>query len=270
MPCVPNILTVAGSDSGGGAGIQADLKTIAALGGYGMCVITALTAQNGRGVEAIHTPPADFVLAQLRAVRGGFTIHAAKTGMLCNAAIIEALAAALQGKEFPLVVDPVCVSQTGHPLLEDQAVAVLIEKILPLADLATPNRPEAELLASMPIDSEADVATAIARILELGPRAVLLKGGHFHTTTQVVDWLGLPGRAPLSLPQPHVPTQNTHGTGCTLSAAIACGLGVGLELEAAVRQAQSYLNRCLSHSYTPGLGFGPPNHMADFYPAPAS
>jgi hydroxymethylpyrimidine/phosphomethylpyrimidine kinase len=281
VPAVPNVLTIAGSDSGGGAGVQADLKTIAALGGYGMSVITALTAQNGLGVEAIHAPPAEFAVAQLKAVRAGFPIHAAKTGMLCNAAIIAALAAALADKSFPLVVDPVSVSQSGHRLLEKQALAALVSKILPLADLLTPNKPEAEIFARMVIENEDDIAVAIARLLDMGPAAVLLKGGHFceagmrstrgasisHSIVPcVIDWLGLPGKPPLPLPQPRVRTANTHGTGCTLSAAIALGLGCGLGLEPAIRQAQEYLNRCLQQSYAPGQGFGPPNHMAAFCP----
>jgi hydroxymethylpyrimidine/phosphomethylpyrimidine kinase len=263
---------MAGSDSGCGAGIQADLKTIAALGGYGLCVITALTAQNGLGVSGVHAPPADFVLAQLKAVREGFPIHAAKTGMLFNAEIVRALATALADKDFPLVLDPVCVSQSGCRLLEESALSALISELLPLADLATPNRPEAEVLAGMPIHNERDVEEAIARLLALGPKAVLLKGGHFvddlsevnapRAVPTVVDWLGLPGCKPIPLPQPRVRTENTHGTGCTLSSAIAFGLACGLGLEPAVRQAQSYLNRCLRHSYAPGQGFGPPNHLA--------
>lgn len=272
MAVVPNVLTIAGSDSGGGAGIQADLKTIAALGGYGLSVITALTAQNGLGVSGVFATPADFVLAQLKAVRDGFPIHAAKTGMLFSAELVHALAEALADKDFPLVLDPVCVSQSGHQLLEESALSALISEFLPLADLTTPNRPEAEVLTGMRIQSESDIEEAIARLLALGSKAVLLKGGHFDEDLSesaapravpiVVDWLGLPGRKPLPLPQPRVRTENTHGTGCTLSSAIAFGLACGLGLEPAVRQAQTYLNRCLQHSYAPGQGFGPPNHMA--------
>ena len=160
MPTPPCILTIAGSDSGGGAGIQADLKTITVIGGFGMSVITALTAQNGVGVAGIHAPEPGFVGLQLKTVREGFPIAAAKTGMLFSAEIIEAVEAGLQGREFPLVVDPVCVSQSGQRLLREDAVNALRWHILPKADLLTPNRPEAELLADMKIDSEKDIDVA--------------------------------------------------------------------------------------------------------------
>ena len=179
MPTPPCILTIAGSDSGGGAGIQADLKTITVIGGFGMSVITALTAQNGVGVAGIHAPEPGFVGLQLKTVREGFPIAAAKTGMLFSAEIIEAVEAGLQGREFPLVVDPVCVSQSGQRLLREDAVNALRWHILPKADLLTPNRPEAELLADMKIDSEKDIDVAARKLLDMGPKAVLIKGGAF-------------------------------------------------------------------------------------------
>lgn len=258
----PCILTIAGSDSGGGAGIQADIKTMTVLGGFGMSVITALTAQNGLGVTGIHAPDAAFVALQLSTVLGGFPVAAAKTGMLFSASIIEAVADGLADKSFPLVVDPVSISQSGHRLLQEDAVAALVSRVLPLADLLTPNRPEAEMLAGMSIANEDDVRTAITRILAMGPRAVLLKGGHFEGDGPLVDWLGLPGEAPVALPQKRVDTPNNHGTGCTLSAAIATFLGLGLPLREAVVRGQRYLNLCLAESYTPGEGAGPPNHAA--------
>ncbi|GAB7079757.1 bifunctional hydroxymethylpyrimidine kinase/phosphomethylpyrimidine kinase [Megalodesulfovibrio paquesii] len=266
----PCLLTIAGSDSGGGAGIQADLKTFSALGGFGTTVITALTAQNGLGVTGIHAPPPAFAVAQLDAVLAGFPIAAAKTGMLFSAAIIEALAERLDAqfaaRPFPLVVDPVCMSQSGHALLQDDAVEALIARMLPLAALVTPNRPEAERLTGMAINTSDDVAAAIARLLELGAGAVLLKGGHFDESAdvdgQLLDWLGLPGQAPLALPMPRVQTTHTHGTGCTLSAAIAAGLGQGMPLQDAVTRAQCYLHQCLEAAFAPGLGCGPPDHMA--------
>ncbi len=264
----PNILTIAGSDSGGGAGIQADLKTIAVLGGYGLSVITALTAQNGLGVRGVHAPPADFVLAQLEAIREGFVVRAAKTGMLFSREIITALAGALKGKDFPLVVDPVCVSQSGHALLEDDAIEALVTTFLPLADLLTPNLPEAERLCGRSIRGPEDIPGALAALLDLGPKAVLLKGGHFpvaQPSAHITDWLALPGCEPVPLAHPRIETRNTHGTGCTLSAAIACGLGAGLPLTEAVQRAQRYLSFCLSKGYAPGLGFGPPDHFAPCY-----
>jgi hydroxymethylpyrimidine/phosphomethylpyrimidine kinase len=266
----PCILTIAGSDSGGGAGIQADLKAMTVLGGFGMSVITALTAQNGLGVTGIHAPDAEFVALQLTTVLDGFPVAGAKTGMLFSAPIIEAVANVLDArKNFPLVVDPVSVSQSGHRLLREDAVDALVRRMLPLADLLTPNRPEAEMLAGMDIATEADAREAVRRILSMGPKAVLLKGGHFEGSGDLVDWLGLPP-APggtgepdiIPLAQPRVDTPNNHGTGCTLSAAIATCLGLGLELRPAVERAQRYLNLCLRESYTPGKGFGPPNHAA--------
>lgn len=272
MPNPPCILTIAGSDSGGGAGIQADIKTVTVLGGYAMSVITALTAQNGVGVDAIHAPEPGFVVQQLRSVRAGFRIAAAKTGMLFSAPIIEAVSTELTGHPFPLVVDPVCVSQSGQRLLREDAVNALKWHILPLADLLTPNRSEAELLAEIKIHVPADIERAARILLGMGPRAVLIKGGHFGDIASLEspedkdavcsDWLALPDTPLIELSQPVVRTANNHGTGCTLSAAIACYLGSGLEMRDAVVHAQRYLNHCLRHGYAPGLGAGPPNHAA--------
>jgi len=261
MPTPPCILTIAGSDSGGGAGIQADLKTITVIGGFGMSVITALTAQNGVGVAGIHAPEPGF---QLKTVREGFPIAAAKTGMLFSAEIIEAVEAGLQGREFPLVVDPVCVSQSGQRLLREDAVNALRWHILPKADLLTPNRPEAELLADMKIDSEKDIDVAARKLLDMGPKAVLIKGGHFGSASdaEFTDWLALPDEPLIALKQPGVKTSNNHGTGCTLSAAIATYLGLGLGIRDAIVHAQKFLNHCLRHGYAPGLGAGPPNHAS--------
>ena len=260
------VLTIAGSDSGGGAGIQADLKTIAMLGGFGMTVITALTAQNSRGVTGIKAPTPEFVALQLRTVLDDFPVAAAKTGMLFSASIIDAVAEVLAGKDFPLVVDPVCVSQSGHRLLEEDAVDALRTRMLPLADLLTPNRPEAELLAGMEIATPDAAREAVVRILDMGAGAVLLKGGHFAqgelAAGRMADLLGLPGGEFELLEQPFVETKHTHGTGCTLSAAIATGLGQGLALREAVMRAQAYLNLCLRHGFGLGQGVGPPNHSA--------
>ncbi len=265
LPC---ILTIAGSDSGGGAGVQADLKTIAMTGGYGASVITALTAQNGLGVDAVHAPDPAFVVQQLQSVLAGFAPAAAKTGMLFSADSIRALAPALRSEDFPLVVDPVSVSQSGHALLQDDAVAALKEDILPLAALLTPNRHEASLLTGISIDKQKDVFAAIEALLAMGAKAVLLKGGHFEGD-ESVDWLGLPGKKPLPLAQPRIDTPNTHGTGCTLSAAIACYLGQGLALEDAVRAAQRFLNLGLRAAFSPGKGVGPVNHSAPLFQARA-
>lgn len=258
----PNILTVAGSDSGGGAGIQADLKTVMALGGYGMSVITAITAQNGLGVSGIHAIDPDFVVLQLETVLRGFPVAAAKTGMLFSAGIITALSRVLRKQDFPLVVDPVCVSQSGSQLLQEDAVNALKECLLPDCALLTPNRPEAELLSGMRIARIDDAVLAGEKLLALGPRAVLIKGGHMESGIVVTDVLCIAGESPKTLPQAKVETGNNHGTGCTFSAAIATGLGKGLPLQVAVAKAQEYLNLALRKSYNPGRGCGPVNHAA--------
>ena len=259
----PCVLTIAGSDSGGGAGIQADLKAMTVLGGFGTSVITALTAQNGLGVTGIHAPDAAFVVQQLTTVLDGFPIRAAKTGMLFSAPIINGVADVLAQQSFPLVVDPVSVSTSGHALLQQDAIDALVEKIIPLAAVVTPNRPEAEMLAGMKIETEADVHLAIKRILKMGPQAVLLKGGHLNEDEEdMADWLGVQGAEPHGLHHQRIETTNTHGTGCTLSASIATFLAHGHDLKTAVKKAQGYLSLCLRKSYTPGEGFGPPNHAA--------
>ena len=260
MPHTPNILTIAGSDSGGGAGIQGDLKTIMALGCYGTTVITALTAQNGLTVAGIEPTSPDFAVLQLKTILDGFKIDAAKTGMLFSASIIEALAPILKAREFPLVVDPVCVSQSGCQLLEDDAVDALKRLIIPGCDLLTPNRPEAELLSGVKINSSDDIASCAEKLLELGAQAVLVKGGHMPGDIMVTDFLCVPDSPPKAMPMAKVETNNNHGTGCALSAAIACGLGKGFPLGTAIATAQRFLNTALLKSYAPGLGAGPINH----------
>lgn len=267
----PCILTIAGSDSGGGAGIQADLKTMTVLGAFGMSAVSAVTAQNGLGVTGIHPVPADFVALQIRTVRDGFPVAAAKTGMLFSGEIIAAVAESLADRAFPVVVDPVCVSQSGHRLMQEDAVDAMRAKMIPVATLLTPNRPEAELLADMSINNPEDVAEAGSRLLRMGAGAVLIKGGHFDEVVPgyaesdvLTDWLCLAGERPMALHQPRVRTPNNHGTGCTLSAAIATFLGFGETLPGAVVKAQRYLNLCLRHAYAPGKGCGPANHAAPF------
>ncbi len=261
MEPLPCILTVAGSDSGGGAGIQADLKTITVLGGYGASVITALTAQNTLGVSGIEAVTPSFVAQQLATVLDDIPVAAAKTGMLFSAEIIEAVAPLLAERDFALVVDPVCVAQGGAKLLRDDAVAAMIEMIFPLADLVTPNLFEAELFAGREITCREDVFAAIEAILDRGPAAVLIKGGHFDSPV-VTDWLGVRGGRPVPLMHQRVDTRNLHGTGCTLSAAIATGLGQGLDLIPAVVRAQKFLNLGLRAGWDLGRGSGPVNHSA--------
>lgn len=255
----PTILTIAGSDSGGGAGIQADLKTIAMLGGFGASVITALTAQNTTAVTGIHAVPPEFVGQQLSAVLADLTVRAAKTGMLFSSEIIRTVAARLSRRDFPLVVDPVCVAQSGARLLEESAVSDMVRHLFPITDLLTPNVPEAELFTGLALKTPQDIAEAAERLLAMGPKAVLIKGGHMDSPAST-DWYATPGQKPLPLMQGRVDTRNLHGTGCTLSAAIAAGLGRGHDMLTSVRKAQQYLQSALRASYSVGAGGGSPNH----------
>ncbi len=267
----PCVLTVAGSDSGGGAGIQADLKTFMMQGTYGLSVITALTAQNTTAVTGIHAPPPEFAAAQLDAVLRDFPIRAAKTGMLFSAPIIEAVADRLAGADIPLVVDPVCVSQSGARLLEPEAVSALREYMIPLAVLVTPNLPEALELTGIAVCDRESAVQAARRILDIrgmgrkGPDAVLLKGGHGAPVEgAVTDLLVFSDGREVEITRPHVATKNTHGTGCTLSAAIAAQLALGTDLETAVTKARDYLHLCLRAAYDLGAGTGPPHHLAPY------
>ena len=253
-------LTIAGSDSGAGAGIQADLKTFAAHGVYGVCAITAVTAQNTTAVTAVEVASGRVVRAQLEALIADFPIAAAKTGMLANAEIVMAVAQAVREFAIPhLVVDPVMVAKSGDALLNTLAVEALRRNLLPLATVVTPNLPEAEVLADMRILSEEDVAEAAYRIAAFGPRAVLIKGGHAGTE-QIVDLL-FDGTTVSRFPQARVPGRNTHGTGCTFSAALAARLALGEELAAAIPQVQAYVAGAIEHAPNLGGGHGPMDHF---------
>jgi len=262
-------LTIAGSDSGGGAGIQADLKTFAALGVYGSSVITAITAQNTVGVTAVHDIPPAIVTAQLDAVLSDIGANAAKTGMLSSAPIIGAVAAAVRRHGLTkLVVDPVMVAKSGDRLLREEAVAALRAELLPLALIVTPNIPEAETLAGMTIANDDDRREAARRIAAYGPRFVIIKGGH--AEGDPVDLL-FDGRDFVSIGAgPRIDTPNTHGTGCTFAAAITAGLARGLAPEAATREAKGYLTAALQASYRIGAGHSPVNHFFAWWsPEPA-
>jgi len=259
----PVVVSIAGTDSGGGAGLQADCKTMTALGAFATSVAAALTAQNGAEVLGIHEVPVDFVLLQLKAVREGFPVKAAKTGMLASRQIIEALADALRDRDFPLVVDPVCVSQSGFRLLRKDAEHAMRTRMLPIADVLTPNIPEVELLSGITVRKPEDMQKAAARLHSLGIQAVLIKGGHFdqHPEGEMIDWLSIIDKGIEPMPHPKVDTMNNHGTGCTLSSAIAVFLAFGLPLREAVAKSQQYLTRSLATSFNPGIGNGPPNFM---------
>jgi hydroxymethylpyrimidine/phosphomethylpyrimidine kinase len=253
-------LTIAGSDSGGGAGIQADLKTFAAHGVFGTTAITAVTAQNTRGVIAWQALPADLVTAQIEAVVGDLGADAVKVGMLATAAIVEAVAAAIRALDLPqVVVDPVMVAKGGDRLLEADAVAVMKSELLPMAHVVTPNVPEAEVLADMSITSIDDMRRAGQRILRSGPRVVLVKGGHLEGA-DAVDVACAEGGV-FELRRPRLNTRHTHGTGCTLSSAIAANLARGLTDREALEGARDYLDGALRHAPGLGTGHGPLNHF---------
>ncbi|CAN7320860.1 bifunctional hydroxymethylpyrimidine kinase/phosphomethylpyrimidine kinase [Trinickia sp. LjRoot230] len=260
---IPNVLTIAGSDSGGGAGIQADLKTFSALGAYGASVVTALTAQNTHGVVAVHVPDPAFVTAQLDAVFGDIQFEAVKIGMLANAQIVRAVAHALRRYRPPYVVlDTVMISKSGHALLAPDAVAALRSELMPLATLVTPNLPEAAALVDAePAADEAAMLEQAQTLLTLGARAVLMKGGHL-PASESPDWLvqadGVQRFGAARLPVPH-----THGTGCTLSAAIAALMPQRTDLANAIADAKAYLLDAMRESerLTVGSGIGPLHHF---------
>lgn len=260
---VPIALTIAGSDSSGGAGIQADLKTVSALGVYGASVLTALTAQNTRGVDDVLAVPPAFVKAQLESVLSDLTVGATKTGMLANADVIRAVAEALvENPGIPLVCDPVMVATSGDVLLEPDAIGALKERLIPRALVLTPNVPEAARLLERAEARDLDEMASQAEALRaLGCSAVLLKGGHGSGAT-AVDLLALDGGI-VQLEAPRIQTSNTHGTGCTLSAAIAALLAAGEPLEQAVRRAKTYVWRALEAGAARriGHGSGPIDHL---------
>ena len=257
---MPVALTIAGSDSGGGAGIQADLKTFAAFGVYGLSVVTAVTAQNTVGVRAVQEIDPAIIASQLDAVAEDFSIGALKTGMLSSVAIIEAVVAGITHHELqPLVVDPVMVAKSGDRLLKQDAVDALRRRLLPVARLVTPNLPEAEVLAGRPIRSREDAVVAARRIMEFGARAVVIKGGH-SGEDPVVDLL-VDQESVTEYRASRIATTSTHGTGCTFAAAIAAGLATGMDVAGAVGQAREYLSRALAAAPGLGHGHGPMNHF---------
>jgi len=256
---IPKALTIAGSDSGGGAGIQADLKTFSAYRVFGLSVITAVTAQNSVGVQGVENLAPAFVARQLRSVLEDFGVDAAKCGMLSVAPIIEAVAGALA--EHPidkLVVDPVMVAKSGDSLLQPDAVEALIRHILPLALVVTPNLPEAEVLSGITVANREDMEEAARRIGKLGARHVLVKGGHLKGDAVDILWNG---REVTVFQAPHVESSNTHGTGCTFSAAIAAGLAKGRPLGEAVREAKAYVTKAIRDGFALGRGVGQLRHF---------
>jgi hydroxymethylpyrimidine/phosphomethylpyrimidine kinase len=254
----PRVLTVAGSDSGGGAGIQADLKTMLALGVHGMSVITAVTAQNSLGVQGAWDLPVAAVRAQYRSVVDDIGVQAVKTGMLASAELVEAVAELISGTDAPAVVDPVGVSKHGDPLLAASALDSVRTKLLPAATVATPNLDEVAQLTGVHVASEDDLRRAAAAVLEYGPRWVLIKGGHL-AGDQAVDLL-TDGSEEHVLRAPRHDNRHTHGTGCTLASAIASGLAKGLPVPQAVAEAKEYVTGAIAAGFALGAGIGPVDH----------
>jgi hydroxymethylpyrimidine/phosphomethylpyrimidine kinase len=253
------VLTVAGSDSGGGAGIQADLRTFAAHGVHGTSAITAVTAQNSVAVLDWVALEPRMVVAQIEAVAGDMHVAAVKTGMLATAAIVAAVAEAIERLALPLVVvDPVMVAKSGDRLLDRDAETAYRERLLPLATVVTPNLPEAEALLGRPVRTLAEMREAARALRAMGARAVVVKGGHLAGDAVDVFW---DGERLEDLPAPRIETKNTHGTGCTYSAAIAARLALGEPLLDAVRGAKAYLTEAIRRSYSVGRGHGPVDHM---------
>ncbi len=262
---IPRALTIAGSDSGGGAGIQADLKTFAAFGVYGTSAITAVTAQNTREVTDWLAMPEALVAKQIDAVLDDIGADAVKTGMLTNAGIIRTVADRVRAHGIrTLVVDPVMVAKGGHKLLEDDAVSALIRELLPLALIVTPNLPEAEVLTDRRIATWDDARGAAAQIVEMGARSVVVKGGHFDDRRSSTD-LYYDGQAYREFTSIRVDTTSTHGTGCTFASAIAAGLAKGMAPGDAIALAKSYVTLAIQHAYAVGGGHGPVHHFYRYY-----
>jgi hydroxymethylpyrimidine/phosphomethylpyrimidine kinase len=261
------VLTIAGSDSGGGAGIQADLKTFAAYGVYGASAVTAVTAQNTQGVTTWLALPADLVSAQIETVAADIALDAVKTGMLANAAVVEAVAAAIEALELPLVVvDPVMVAKSGDSLLEADAIAAIKAELLPRAFVVTPNAAEAEVLSGVRVTSVGAAREAARRIVALGAGAAVVKGGHLGGD-EVVDVL-FDGRSFHEFAGPRLASRNTHGTGCTFASAIAAGLALGRTLAAAVEDAKAFVTGGIRHGPPIGQGHGPLHHFWRGVPPP--
>lgn len=258
-------LTIAGSDSGGGAGIQADLKTFSALGVYGASVLTAITAQNTRAVTRVEIVSPDMISAQIHAVRDDLDIRAIKIGMLGTAAATRAVADALAGIDAPIVLDPVMIAKSGDPLIDDDAIAAMIDHLLPMATILTPNLPEAaRLLNRAPAADAADTAAQGQALRDLGPQWVLMKGGHA-TGDTCTD--RLIGPQPADFTSPRLETRNTHGTGCTLSSAIAAGLATGISVPDSVARAHVWLHHAIAAAddLHVGSGHGPVHHFHSWW-----
>jgi hydroxymethylpyrimidine/phosphomethylpyrimidine kinase len=261
---IARALTIAGSDSGGGAGIQADLKTFAALRVHGMSAITAITAQNTIELRAVQDVPVDVIKAQIEAVIYDIGVDAAKTGMLHTSEIIRAVVEEIKDRRIPLVVDPVMIAKSGAKLLEDKAIKSLREELLPISTVVTPNAKEAEVLSQMTINGPSDARAAAKKIAELGPRAVVVKGGHMPADGKVIDTLYFEGSF-AEYSAPFIDRSTDHGTGCSFSAAIAAELAKGQPIPEAVGVARDLISSAIRHGFEVGIGHGPVNPMSTLY-----
>lgn len=258
-----HLLTIAGSDSSGGAGIQADLKTFAAHGTFGMSVITAVTAQNTQGVTMVQDIDAAVIEAQISAVFDDIRVDAVKIGMVSQPEIIKTIAGRLRHYQPQLVVlDPVMISKSGYPLLVPEACATLVKELLPLATLVTPNLPEAEVISGMKVTTKEQMRPVAERILALGAKAVLVKGGHLNGSA---DDLLFDGKEEIWFTGERIATQNTHGTGCTLSSSLASNLALGMSIKEAVAASKAYVTKAIEYSLPIGSGCGPTHHFVDLY-----
>lgn len=261
-------LTIAGSDSGGGAGIQADLKAFSALGVFGMSVITAITAQNTREVRGVQNIDLGMIQAQIEAVFDDIEVGAVKIGMLSSPDVVEVVAKTLKGyNPTYIVLDPVMISKAGHHLLEEDAISALKEKMIPLATMITPNIPEAEVLIGKKIVTEEEMKAACLDIHALGAKTVLLKGGHLDGDPNDLFY---DGESFHWFPEKRIETKNTHGTGCTLGSAITANLAKGHTLVEAVQLAKTYITKAIAHSLDIGKGHGPVHHFHEFYDNPST
>ncbi len=267
MSTKPIALTIAGSDSGGGAGIQADIKSMEANGVFAASALTAVTAQNSEAVTMSFNLPDQLIAAQIDAVASDFDVAAAKTGMLSSSLIIKIVAAKIEAHGlYPLVVDPVMISKSGFKLLEDEAIGTLREQLIPLASVVTPNAHEAEMLSGIDIETAEDARAAAEAIYEQGPESVVVKGGHLRGKAEVVD-VFFDGTQMHAFTAPRVDTRNTHGTGCTYASAIAAHLAKGADLVTAIERAKQYVTAAIRHALPYGSGHGPTGHFFHLEPA---
>lgn len=256
------VMTIAGSDSGGGAGIQADLKTFQELKVFGTSVITALTAQNTLGVDGIYATTPDFVEQQMNSVFQDFEVKALKTGMLFSAEIIERVANVLRDKQVHIVIDPVMIAKGGAALLQEEAVEVLKSKLLPLATILTPNIPEAEVITGLKIETQEDIDQAAQQILNMGVECVVMKGGHIKDDPFATDKVFFKDGSSFQIQSKRIDTKHTHGTGCTFSAAITAFLGRGFLMKDAIIEAKKFVQMAIENPLNIGHGHGPTNHFA--------